>query len=48
MAREALYVALHGEKFEPFNNQVRLGDDPHEVSRAYNAALDRVLAAYYQ
>lgn len=48
MAREALYIALHTEKFEPFNNQIKVGDVPHEVSRAYNAAIDKVLATYYQ
>jgi len=48
MAREALYVALHIEKFDPFNNEVKQGDEPYSVARAYNGALDRVLATYYE
>jgi hypothetical protein len=48
MAREALYIALYGENFEPFENSVQQGDQPHEVSKAYNVALDKVLATYYE
>lgn len=48
MAREALYIALHGENYEPFNNAVKQGDQPYEVSKEYNAAVDKVLAAYYE
>lgn len=48
MAREALYIALHAENFEPFNNALRQEDEPHAVSKEYNIALDKVLASYYE
>jgi hypothetical protein len=48
MAREALYIALHSENFEPFNNALKQEDEPHAVSKEYNVALDKVLAAYYE
>lgn len=47
MAREALYIALHSEVYEPFTEPIRQGDQPYEVSKIYNATLDKILAAYY-
>jgi len=47
MAREALYIALLTETYEPFTDPIKQGDLPYEVSRSYNATLDRVLASYY-
>lgn len=47
MAREALYIALYSEMYEPFIEPIRQGDQPYEVSKIYNVTLDKILAAYY-
>jgi len=48
MAREALYVALHEEKYDVFENVIGPNDLPDDVAQAVNKRLDQILAAYYQ
>ena len=47
MARETLYIALYSGQFDAFRQQIKYGDQPHEVSRTYNLTLDKILTKYY-